>query len=196
MRRFLDILLGRAARPAPAKLEGLLAIASAAVTMEAQLGFRPYRTAGMVFKPIESVYFERAQEELEGLLRIAVQETQSRFWFSTDSYRYRWIILEDPDFEDLVATIQAASQILTEHGFGEQLLAAVFRFDDQRGQPFFWIYQYKLGAFTPFAPRKGRQRDEALELRLAAVLERELPIERRPELWYALWDIPFSVTQE
>lgn len=191
MKRWLDVLLGRAARPAPARAERLLAIVSAAVTMEAQLGLVPQSTAGLVFKPIESVYFERAQDELDGLLRIAVTETQSRYRLWTDPYRYRWVILEDPDFEDLVATVQAASDVLIEHGFGEQLLAAVFRFDDRQGKPFYWIYQFKRAAFTPFAPLGGRKRDQAEELRLVTLLERELPVEKRAEFWYALWDIPF-----
>ncbi len=190
MKRLLDILLGRAARPAPARQEGLIAIGTAAVTMEAQLGLQPRPIAGLVFKPIESVYFERAREELDGLLQIAVRETESRYRFWTDPYRYLWVIVEDPDFEDLVATLHAASQILIEHGFGSQLLAAVFRFSDRDGEPFYWIYQFKLGKFTPFAPRKGRTRDEAQELRLVALLEREMPVERRPEHWYALWDLP------
>ncbi|MCX7623117.1 MAG: hypothetical protein RMK01_03000 [Thermomicrobium sp.] len=191
MKRFLDILLGRAARPVPARHEGLVALGTAAVTMEATLGMKPEAVAGLVFKPVESVYFDRANEELEGLLRIAVQETGSRYRLWTDSYRYRWIVLEDPDFEDLVATLLSASQILIEHGFGSQLLAAVFRFTDRDGRPFYWIYQYKLGKFTPFAPREGRRRDQAEELRLVALLERELPVERRTELWYALWERPF-----
>lgn len=190
MKRLFDILFGRAARPVPPRVEGLIAMSTAAITMEAQLGFVPRPIAGLVFKPMESVYFERAQEELDGVLQIAVKETNSMYRIWTDSYRYRWVILEDPDFEDLVTTIQGASQILTEHGFGEQLLAAVFRFDDREGRPFYWIYQFKLGKFTPFAPREGRRRDETQELRLVALLERELPVERRPELWYALWDIP------
>lgn len=190
MKRWLDVLLGRAARPAPARAERLLAIVSAAVTMEAQLGLVPQSTAGLVFKPVESVYFERAQDELDGLLRIAVTETQSRYRLWTDPYRYRWVILEDPDFVDLVATVQAASDVLIEHGFGEQLLAAVFRFDDRQGKPFYWIYQFKRAAFTPFAPRGGRKRDQAEELRLVTLLERELPVEKRAEFWYALWDIP------
>ncbi|MCS7246056.1 MAG: hypothetical protein NZ696_00360 [Thermomicrobium sp.] len=190
MKRLLDILLGRAAQPAPSRIDGLIAISTAAVTMEAQLGLAPRPIAGLVFKPMESVYFERAQEELQGILEIAVAETKSSYRLWTDAYRYRWVILEDPDFADLVTTLHGASQILIEHGFGEQLLAAVFRFDDREGRPFYWVYQFKLGKFTPFAPQGGRRRDEAMEMRMVAVLERELPVERRPEMWYALWDLP------
>ncbi|MCS7051636.1 MAG: hypothetical protein NZL87_08490 [Thermomicrobium sp.] len=150
----------------------------------------PYYNLVISFKPMESVYFERAQEELQGILEIAVAETKSSYRLWTDAYRYRWVILEDPDFADLVTTLHGASQILIEHGFGEQLLAAVFRFDDREGRPFYWVYQFKLGKFTPFAPQGGRRRDEAMEMRMVAVLERELPVERRPEMWYALWDLP------
>ena len=46
-----------------------------------------------------------------------------------DEFGYEWIIVEDNDFEDLVTTVHLVASELVSHGFGEQLLAAVFRFD-------------------------------------------------------------------
>lgn len=189
MRRLLDILLGRS-QPPPARSEGLIALSTAVVTMEAQLGFRPGQEAGLVFRPVESPYFDRASQELDELLQVSAREADTEYRTLVDRYRYRWVILSDPDFEDLITTVHMLAQTLLEQGFGEQLLAAVFRFTSPDGQPFYWIYQYKRGRFTPFAPRGNQQRDHALELRLANALQRELPVEPELERWYPLWDIP------
>ena len=78
----------------------------------------------------------------------------------TDSYRYRWIVLTDPQLDDLVALIHLAAQELQSHGYGPQLLAAVFRFTTPDRPAAYLIYNYKRGAFYPFAPpgpaRTGR----------------------------------------
>lgn len=190
MKRLVDILFGRT-QPPPPRREALFALSTAVVTMEAQLGFRPGDEAGLVFRPVESPYFQRATEELEGLLAVSAREAGTEYRTLVDRYRYRWVILKDPDFEDLLATVHLLAQALHEQGFGEQLLAAVFRFTSPERQPFYWIYQYKRGRFTPFAPIGPQRRDHALELRLAGAMERELPVEPDVERWYPLWDIPF-----
>lgn len=108
MRRFLDALLGRA-RPLPAKNERLFAISTAMVTLELQLGLKAIDRAGITFKPVESNYFERMSVDLNALLEISTRDTGSRFETKTDQYNFRWIILQDPEFEDLVATIHIVS---------------------------------------------------------------------------------------
>jgi len=50
------------------------------------------------------------------------------FRIETDEYRFIWVILSDPDFEDLVAGIHLISLTLIDKGFGEYLLCAIFRF--------------------------------------------------------------------
>ncbi len=190
MRRWLDALLGRT-RPVPSIIERLFAIATAEVTLETQLNLKPGDRAGITFRPVESAYFDRTAQELSGLLEISTRDTGTSYEVSTDSYGYRWIILRDPEFEDLVATIHVVSQTLTENGFGEQLLAAVFRFTTAEGKPIYWLYNYKRGTFYPFVPAGDRKRDNPLELRLASAMQRELPVEPELERWYPLWDIPF-----
>ena len=45
------------------------------------------------------------------------------------------MILKDPDFEDLTSTINLIGETITEHGFGDRLLAAVFRIDYEEKKP-------------------------------------------------------------
>ena len=187
--RILDILLGRS-RPVPSKLERLFAISTAYLTLTAELQLQPGERAGVCFRPLESGQFARMQPDLEGLLQISGRETGTTIGTRVDSYGFQWVTLDDPEFEDLVTTIHLVSLTLQEHGFGDQLLAAVFKFL-YKEQPVYWIYNYKRGSFYPFVPRGGsRERDNAAELRLKAAMEKELPMEADLEHWYPLWGIP------
>lgn len=187
--RWLDILLGRT-RPVKSTLENLFSMATAQITLAAKLNAHPTGKAGITFKPVETADFAATEEELRGLLEITARETQTEYRLVKDSFNYAWVLLRDGDFEDLVAALHMTSLTLQEHGFGEQLLAAVFHFADKEGRDICWIYNYKRGAFYPFAPRPHKARDNALELRLRALLEKEMPVEPEIERWYPLWDLP------
>jgi hypothetical protein len=189
VKRILDVLLGRS-RPQPLRDERLFAISTAQVTLEARLRLQPSGRAGLCFRPVEASRFQEAEAEVRGMLDVAGRAAETRVEVHPDTYGFLWIVLEDPDFEDLVAAAHMATQTLRERGFGEQVLAVVFGFVDENGQPLYWVYNYKRGTFYPFAPRGSRQRDNALELRLGATMERELPVDPEHERWYALWDLP------
>jgi hypothetical protein len=182
---FLDVLLGKSKLPKP-RPEKLFAISTAYVTLNTNLNLRS-EGAGICFKPLEASRFQNAELEIEELLQQSCKETHTIYKIQKDSYRYLWVILNDPDFEDLVSTIYMVSETLNEHGFGEQLLCAVFKFKDE--SDVFWIYNFKQAKFYPFVP-KGKQRDSSYEFRLRSVMEKELPIEKEVERWYPLWDIP------
>lgn len=186
--RILDILLGRT-RPVRSKLERLFAISTAYLTLTANLRLESTGRAGVCFRPLESAEFQTLGQELDRLLKISGQETASAIETIEDSYGFQWVVLQDAQFEDLVATIHLVSLTLEDRGFGEQLLAAAFKFLD-RGYPVYWIYNYKRGNFYPFAPRGERRRDHATELRLQAAMQQELPQETALERWYPLWGIP------
>ena len=63
---------------------------------------------------------------------------------------------------------------LVAHGFGEQLLAAAFKFKGGE-HPVYFIYGFKRGAYWPFVPTgEGKERDNSEELELKAKLEKEL----------------------
>ena len=186
---FLDALFGRS-KPVKAQTEKLFAIATAAVTLETRWGMKPSGKGAVVFKPLSSSYFAETEREVDGLLALAARDQGSTVRRHADDLGYQWVIVEDPDFEDLVAAIHMVTLTLGERGFRDQLLAAVFRFDGGSAGPVYWLYNYKRGSFYPFVPRGTNERDNAEELRLGAVMERELPMEKNPAQWYALWGIP------
>lgn len=189
--KWLDILLGRTT-PVKSSVENLFSISTAQVSLAATFNTYPAGRAGITFKPVEASEFEAAQKELRGLLEITEKETQTRFRIVKDKYNYTWVLLLDKDFEQLVAALHMTSVTLGEHGFAEQLLAAVFQFSDSDGRDVYWIYNYKRGFFYPFVPLSGQKRDNAYELRLSAIMEKEMPIEPELERWYPMWDVPLA----
>ncbi len=183
----LNSILGSTTLPR-ASLEKLFAISSASITMQSEFDLKPSSTAGICFKPIESSRYDSARTEIEELLTFSSKETGSTFRLETDEFRFTWVILEDPDFEDLIAGIHLVSQTLIEKGFGTYLLCAIFRFGDEKRV--YWVYNFKQGLFYPFIPAAGKTRDSATEFRIRSLLERELPIEKDVGKWYPLWGIP------
>ncbi len=184
---FLDSILGKTKLP-EAKTDKLFAISTAAVTLEASLGYSADGKAGVCIKPMDSSRYEAARAEIEDLLKLSIKETGTQYRIEKDEYNYVWVVLSDPDFEDLVTNIQMVSQVLMEQGFGTQLLAAVYRF---RGETvIYWIYNFKLSSYYPFVPASGRQRDTSREFRLKALMEKEMPIEKDESKWYPMWGMP------
>ena len=158
--------------------------------MDVELGLKPAGVAAVIFKPLSAGEFVRAENEMQELLDFAARESNSRIERRTDSYGYEWLIIRDDDFEDLVTTVHLVASELAARGFGEQLLAAAFRFDG-RERPVVLIYGYKRGAFWPFIPTgEGQERDNAEELELKAKLEKELPVEPDLSKWLGLFDAP------
>jgi hypothetical protein len=104
-------------------------------------------------------------------------------------------------FEETVTAVHMVAEELRSQGFGEQLLAAVFRFVAEQegagqGRAVYWVYNFKRGRYYPFVPRPGASRggegarDNSYELRLLSVMEKELPVEKELDRWYALWGLP------
>jgi hypothetical protein len=183
-----DILSGRKKLPEP-KDDRLFALATARITLQTELGLKPAGVAAITFKPLSSGEFDRANSDMEQLVRAAGSSAGSEIERKTDTYGYEWLIVRDWDFEDVVTTIHAVASELTAQGFGGQLLAAVFRFEGDEN-PVYWIYGFKQGAFWPFVPSGEQKRDNARELELKAKLEKELPIEQDLSSWLALFDAP------
>src|SRR5688500_269813 len=142
---FLDVVFGRK-RLKEASGDKIFALSTARITLEAELGLKPSGTAAVCFKPLSAGEFVRAENELQELLDVAARDSGSRLRRKSDEYGFEWLIIEDPDFEDLVTTVHLVGSELKARGFGPQLLAAIFRFDG-RGNPTYFIYGYKRGAF-------------------------------------------------
>jgi hypothetical protein len=183
-----DVLFGRKKLKGPAQ-ERLFALTTAQVTLDVELGLKPAGAGGIVFKPLSAGEFVRAENELQEVLDAVAGEYGSRLERKSDEFGYEWIVVRDPALEDQVTTVHAVAQGLEEHGFGEQLLAAAFRFDGGKN-PVYWIYGFKRGAFWPFVPQGEKERDNAEELELKAKLENELPIEQDLSRWFGLFNAP------
>ncbi len=186
---FLDALLGgrrKLTGPAP---DRLFAMSTAYVQLETGLGIKPRGAAGLVFQPLGTADFETLMKETEELLASAAQDTGTTTETKTDEYGYRWAILRDPDFEDIVVAVNTVSSQLDSGGYGDRLLAAVFGFEE-KGQSIYWIYNYKRGSFYPFVPTGKQQRDSEREFRLKAQMADELPLEQELGRDLPLWDIP------
>jgi GNAT superfamily N-acetyltransferase len=187
-----DILFGRKKLKGPAS-ERLFALTTAAVTLNTECDLRFGGAGALVYKPLSAGEFAQAEQDISGLLRAAAREAGSEVESKSDDYGFEWTIVKDRDLEDVVTSVHAAASELQSQGFGERLLAAVFRFARRRDtdRPIYWVYGYKTGTFWPFAPTgQGQERDNAQELELKAKLERELPIEPDLTKWLALFGAP------
>jgi hypothetical protein len=187
----LDVLRGKRAIKKPAPTDRVFAMTTAQVTLEMQLGLVSNGKSAIVFQPLATSDFEQIVRDMEEVVRSSGEETGTTIETRDDEFGYRWMILSDPDFEDLVVGLNAVSTAIEGGGYGDRILCAVFAFRDEGGKPVYWIYNYKRGAFYPFVPAGGgQQRDNERELRLKAQIGRELPIEAELERWFPLWGIP------
>lgn len=186
-----DILLGRKKLKGPAE-DRLFALSTARVTLDTELGLETAGSGGIVFKPLSAGEFVRAENDLQQVLDAVAGESGSRLERKSDDFGYEWIVVRDADLEDQVTTVHAVAQGLQEAGFGEQLLAAAFKFEPKFGdrKVVYWVYGYKQGAFWPFVPTGEKDRDNAEELELKAKLDKELPIEPDLSRWFGLFNAP------
>ncbi|MFC6989799.1 hypothetical protein ACFQJD_15810 [Haloplanus sp. GCM10025708] len=166
--------------------EDLFGMSTAYVTMGADLDFHPLGTAALCFSEVDSTDFADAVDEVETILRAGEEETGTRFRRHVDDHGYHWVILDDDDPEDLVTSVHFAADTFVEQGYGSRLLAAVFGFerDDARA---YWVYSFRRGAYYPFVPTTGHERDSRLEFKLETVLDGELELESNESYWYPLW---------
>jgi hypothetical protein len=187
---FLDALMGgkrKLKAPAP---DRLFAMTTAQITLETGLGLKHRSVAGIVFQPIATGDFKQILDETKELLRGSAEDTGTTVEEASDEFGYRWVILRDDDFEDLVVSLNTVSSQLQGGGYGDRLLCAVFSFSED-SRPIHFIYNFKRGAFYPFVPAPGdKQRNTERELQLKAQLSGELPIEQELERWFPLWEIP------
>ena len=187
---FLDALLGRSRTAQPAKKDRLFAISTAYVTLQAEYGIENAGKAGIVFQGLATSDFASIVKDTEEVLRATGQETGTTVKTAEDDYGYRWVILSDPDVEDLVVGVNAVKDSLETSGYGDRVLAAVFAFREN-GRPLYFIYNVKRGHWYPFVPAPGTQaRNTERELQIKAQLGSELPIEPELERWFPLWGIP------
>jgi hypothetical protein len=183
-----DFLTGRTKLQKP-RLDRLFALSTAAVALDTQLGLPPTGKAAISFKPFSSRRFRESGQDLGQMLDSTREDLGSTVSQSTDEYGYEWLVISDPDVEDLVTQVNLVAETLTENQFGEQLLCAVFAFEGD-GEHVRLIYNFKRGYFYPFVQAGKERRDTARELDLQGKLEKELPLEPELERWFPLYGAP------
>ncbi|UTF54329.1 PspA-associated protein PspAB [Natronosalvus rutilus] len=166
--------------------EDLFGMSTAYLTMEADLGYDSADAGALCFAGVDSSSFRDAVENVEAILEAGSEDTGTDFRVTEDDHGYHWVVLEDSDPEDLITSLHFAADTFIEEGYGSRLLAAVFGYRNDSG-PAYWIYSFRRGAYYPFAPRAGRERDSGTEFKLESVLDGELEIEPDKEYWYPLW---------
>jgi hypothetical protein len=186
---FLDTLLGRT-RPVQPKLDALFSLPTAAVTLQAAMGFVPTGTGSVCFRAAEGRAFHDIEAEVRELLSMGADAAQVEV--TTDSYGFTWLVCRhsSDDMEALVTDLHAVNLSLEEGGFGPQLLCTLVGFTDPGGRKLGLVYLYKRGTFYPFAPQSGERRDNALELEVRAAVGSDLKIEPDLSRWFPVWGAP------
>jgi hypothetical protein len=185
-----DILRGKREIKQPAT-DRLFAMSTAYESMTSGMGLTSSGEAAIVFQPLATADFEGIVSDMEEILKGTGEETGTKIAARDDEFGYRWMVLSDPDMEDLVVGINAVSTEIQGGGYGDRLLAAVFSLRDEQHRKVYWIYNFKRGAFYPFVPAGGpQQRDNERELRLKAQIGADLPVEAELERWFPLWGAP------
>ena len=186
---FDALLGGRRKLKLPAE-DRLFAMSTAQVTIES-IGLKHKPVAGIAFQSLATADFKQIVADTEELLRSSAQDSGSRVDTSEDEYGYRWVLLHDDDFDDLVVSLNTVSSSLEGGGYGDRVLAAVFAFQEE-GRPIYFIYNYRRGFWYPFVPAPGeKQRNNERELQLKAQVGPDLPWEPELTRWFPLWDLPF-----
>ncbi|MCX5336717.1 hypothetical protein [Streptomyces sp. NBC_00140] len=188
---FLDVLLGRT-KPVKPDLDQLFGLPSAAITLQAAIGFTPSGEGAVCFAAIEGGAFAQVQQEVQALLDADSERGGVPVEFSRDAYGYAWLLSRrDPgDLPALVNDLHAVNSALQDSGFGPQLLCSLVTFHDAELRPLALVYLYKRGSFYPFAPLPGRKRDNPLELHVKATVKDDLRIEEDLSRWFPLWGAP------
>jgi len=186
---FLDTLLGRT-KPVQPKLDALFSLPTAAITIQASMGFLPTGTGSVCFRAAEGRAFQDIESDVRELLSMGADAAQVEV--TNDSYGFTWLVCRhsSDDMESLVTDLHAVNTSLQDGGFGPQLLCTLVGFTDPRSRKLGIVYLYKRGTFYPFAPTTGEHRDNALELEVRGNVGSDLKIEADLSRWFPVWGAP------
>ena len=185
-----DTLFGRTKQVAP-KLDNLFALPSAALTLQSELDLVTSGQAGLCFKAGSGETQLATDADIMTLLNFEAGSDEAHI--TTDELGFKWLLVKNPDLNELVTRIHSANSSMVEHELGPRLLCAVFGFvpasppgeGDVR-----MVYLLKQGTWYPFAPTDSNNRNNQLELRVRSFLDKDLPMEKDLSRWMALWGLP------
>src|SRR4051794_41453918 len=133
----------------------LFAMTTAQVKLELEVELKTSGQAAIVFQPLATADFEGIVRDMEEVVKGTGEETGTTVTSTDDEFGYRWMILNDPDMEDLVVGVNAVSTAIQGGGYGDRVLCAVFALRDARAKPVYWIHNYKRGGVYPFLAAGG-----------------------------------------
>jgi PspAB-like protein len=190
---FLDTLFGRT-KPVQPKLDDLFGLPSAAITLQASIGFTPTGSGSVCFRAVEGKTFTDIQDDVRELLDMDAGKPGGGLpvEVTKDTYGYTWVVSShmSDETEALVTDLHAVNSALVDNGFGPQLLCTLVAFRDSRERRLALVYLYKRGTFYPFAPLPGERRDNALELEVKGALGDDLKLEQDLARWFPVWGAP------
>jgi hypothetical protein len=190
---FLDTLFGRT-KPVQPKLDDLFGLPSAAITLQASIGFTPTGSGSVCFRAVEGKTFKDIQDDVRELLDMDAGKPGGGLpvEVTKDTYGYTWVVSShmSDETEALVTDLHAVNSALVDNGFGPQLLCTLVAFRDSSERRLALVYLYKRGTFYPFAPLPGERRDNALELEVKGALGDDLKFEQDLARWFPVWGAP------
>lgn len=185
---FLDSLLGRS-KPPQADLDVLFNVPQAALSLQAE-GFTFVGSGAVCFRDSEG----RADDELiASATEMVKTDATASVELHHDEFGFTWFEVSRPvgDATGLVTDLHAVNSSMADHGFGTALLCSTMVFETE-GHRCALVYLFKRGTFYPFVPdpTAARRRDNPTELRIRALIENDVPIEKDLSRWLAIWGAP------
>src|SRR3954453_4593805 len=101
---FFDALLGRRKVKGPAP-DRLFALSTAYVDLESAHGVKTRGSAGIFFQGLATAEFEEIVNDTQESPGGPGEETGTEVETRDDEYGSRWVVLRDPDIDDLVVAV-------------------------------------------------------------------------------------------
>jgi len=171
----------------------IFSLSGGRITLETTLDLRSTGRCGISFKSMSGMQFNALTNDITNFLNHSIDEFKITYDTLTDSYGYFWIILNAKTMEDELAALMAVRDTVEDSGYLQFLLASVFQFQTNYSTVkniAYLIYNHKRRNFYPFVPVAKQERNSEYELKIMAVLSKEIPFENNISLWYPLWNIP------
>ena len=188
----LSGLLGRKKKPTSIPwTEALNAMAIAAPRLQGELETLATGQAALLVRPGEASPAAGTAAEVEAALAASPPAPTADVRVQADADGHAWVVVGAGKLEELAGALGRAAEALKAKGLEERILAAVFPFTWKETH-LYWICRFKTGRYSPFATVPGSEhlRDYPLEMRMEAVLRKDLPTERDITQWYPIWGMP------
>jgi hypothetical protein len=176
--------------------DAIFSLSSAYITLETKLGLKSTGRCALSLKSVDGMHFTEMKDDIQRFLNIGKSDVELSNRMIVDSYGYLWVILDGKSMGDILAGISAVGDTIQEKGFSNQLLVAIFEFNNKEkpnnGDSIqYLVYNYKFNKFYPFVPFGQKTRNSENEIKIMATIADEVPFEKDMTLWYPLWDLPF-----